>query len=138
MIKYFNSLKSLFSIIKFETILTNYLYGKIENVDKFSLAGFISGVKSVYKPEDVEIKICSNDNNIVEGIFFCFKNIIKEANTINKVIGVDSTFNVSKEKYPLLVITCVNKFYMTKVLAICFMLGEKTENYIFAFEAYLK
>ena len=55
----------MFSIIKFEYILTNYLYGKIENVHKFSLAGFISGVKSAYQPEDVEIKICSNDNNIV-------------------------------------------------------------------------
>ena len=75
---------------------------------------------------------------LLKEYFFCFKNIIKEANTINKVIGVDSTFNVSKEKYPLLVFTCVNKFYITKVLAICFMLGEKIENYIFAFEAYLK
>ena len=51
---------------------------------------------SVYKPEDVEIKICSNDNNIVEGIFFCLKNIINKGNVINKIIGVDSTFNGKK------------------------------------------
>ena len=89
----------MFSIIKFDSLLINYLYGKIENVEKFSLPGFMSGVKSVYKPEDVE-RYNSNDNNIVEGIFFCLKNIINEANAINKVIGINNNFKVTKEKYP--------------------------------------
>jgi hypothetical protein len=40
-------------------------------------------------------------------------------NAINSIIGIDATYNVSKEKYAVVVYTAVNKYYHTSIIAMC-------------------
>jgi hypothetical protein len=57
-------------------------------------------------------------------------------NSINSIIGIDATYNVSKEKYAVVIYTAVSKYYHTSIIALCLLSQEKTENYKFALESY--
>jgi len=59
-------------------------------------------------------------------------------NQINKTNGLDSTYKICADAYSLSIFTCVNKYSMTEVLAICFHTEEKTENFQFALDWYIR
>ena len=58
--------------------------------------------------------------------------LIIQANEINEIIGIDSTFDTTQNNFSLIVFTGVNKFYCTSVLAMCLVSGESSEYYKFA------
>jgi hypothetical protein len=73
----------------------------------------------------------------IDAIFFALKKSIIESHEIGEVVGIDSTYKVSQEDFPLLIFVCVNKYYLTRVLAMCFMRKEEFGYYEFAIKSYL-
>ena len=53
-----------------------------------------------------------------------------------KFIGIDSTYNVSREGYSLCIFITVNKFWDTRILAFYFMASEKKIDYDFGLQTF--
>lgn len=50
---------------------------------------------------------------------------------------MDSTYKISEDVYSLTVFTCVNKYGLTSILAICFHSEENAQNFGFALQSYI-
>ena len=96
------------------------------------------GIETLNLQSEIEMHIAHDVDGQIDAIFFALKKSIIESHEIGEVIGVDTTYKVSKEDYPILIFTCVNKYYLTKVLAMCFMRKEETEFYEFAMKRFLE
>lgn len=59
-------------------------------------------------------------------------------NQINSVIGIDPTYKLCKENVSLVVFVCVNQYFISELIAICFCSEEKEANYEFALASYIK
>ena len=57
---------------------------------------------------------------------------------MNEVIGIDSTDKISKDVYSLTVFTCVNRYGLTAVSALCFHTKKSSKNFGFALNCYLE
>ena len=57
---------------------------------------------------------------------------------MNRVIGIDATYDTTNDGMKLIIYIAVNKQFRTSLLAICFVAEESFELYRFSHESYVE